>query len=442
MRLERHARSPHTVVSIRRRVRQRLAFVGALLLMATLVSLLAACSLPFGDTSSSPAPLPTATATPRPPTPEEIAAQMVSKMSLEDKLGQMIIIQFYETTYTPAQQQMVKPYHPGGVILYGYSMGTAQQVKGLLAGGQKDSPIPMFTYLDLEGGYVDRLAQYLGPRMSAPQMAASGDPTVAQREGAKTAKDLLSFGFNADLAPDVDVAIVNGPDQYGRSFGKTPDMVTKYSSAWIDGLQSGGVVGTPKHFPGLGAATIDAHKGLPVVNRTKAQLETTEFAPYKALIESGQMQMVMSTDVLMPALDPKLPAELSKPIITGILRDELHFNGVAITDALYMDGISATYSFTQAAILALEAGNDMIMAPWRPSMVQSIIAGMKAELQKGKITQAQIDTSVTRILALKIRYHLLPGAIGTSTPTASPSATPTGTRTPTAERDLPHWKAA
>jgi beta-N-acetylhexosaminidase len=393
-------------------------------------------SLPFGDASSASTPLPTATATPRPPTPEEIAAQMVSKMSLEDKLGQMIIIQFYETTYTPAQQQMVKPFHPGGVILYGYSMGTAQQVKGLLASGQKDSPIPMFTFLDLEGGYVDRLAQYLGPRMSAPQMAASGDPAVAQREGAKTAKDLLSFGFNADLAPDVDVAIVNGPDQYGRTFGKTPDVVTKYAGSWIDGLQANGVVGSPKHFPGLGAATIDAHKGLPVVNRTKEQLEATEFGPDKALIASGQMQMVMSTDVLMPALDPKLPAELSKPIITGVLRDELGFKGVAITDALYMDGISATYTFTQAAVLAFEAGNDMIMAPWRPSMVQSIITGMKAELQKGKITQEQIDVSVTRILALKIRYHVLPGAGGSATPTVAPN----GTRTPSAE--LPRQQAA
>ena len=399
-------------------------------LVAALVSLLAGCSLPFGDASNTPS-LPTATPTPRPPTPEEIAAQMVSKMSLEDKLGQMIIMQFYEPTYTPAQQQMVKPFHPGGVILYGYSMGTAQQVKDLLAGGQKDSPIPMFTFLDLEGGVVDRLAQYLGPRMSAPKMAASGDPAIARAEGAKTAKDLLSFGFNADLAPDVDISIVCSTDQWGRTFGKTPDAVTQYASAWIDGLQSNGVVGVPKHFPGLGAAVIDAHKGLPVINRTKEQLEETEFAPFKALMASGQMQMVMSTDVLMPALDPDLPAEISKPIITGVLRNELGFKGVAITDALYMQGITDRFSFTQAAIMAFEAGNDMIMAPWRPNMLQAIITGMKAELQNGKITQKQIDASVTRILALKIRYNLISGATGGSTPTTTPSTTKTPATTPT-----------
>jgi beta-N-acetylhexosaminidase len=399
-------------------------------LVAALISLLAGCSLPFGDASNTPS-LPTATATPRPPTPEEIAAQMVSKMSLEDKLGQMIIMQFYEPTYTPAQQQMVKPFHPGGVILYGYSMGTAQQVKDLLAGGQKDSPIPMFTFLDLEGGVVDRLAQYLGPRMSAPKMAASGDPAIARAEGAKTAKDLLSFGFNADLAPDVDISIVCSTDQWGRTFGKTPDAVTQFASAWIDGLQSNGVVGVPKHFPGLGAAVIDAHKGLPVINRTKEQLEETEFTPFKALIASGQMQMVMSTDVLMPALDADLPAEISKPIITGVLRNELGFKGVAITDALYMQGITDRFSFTQAATMAFEAGNDMIMAPWRPNMLQAIVTGMKAELQKGKITQQQIDASVTRILALKIRYNLISGATGGATPTTTPSTTKTPATTPT-----------
>ena len=407
------------------------SLAATLVLVAALASLLAGCSLPFGDSSSTTPQLPNATPTPRPPTPEEIAAQMVSKMSLEDKFGQMIIIQFYEPTYTALQQQMVKPFHPGGVILYGYSMGTAQQVKDLLAGGQKDSPIPMFTFLDLEGGLVDRLAQYLGPRMSAPKMAASGDPSIAHAEGAKTAKDLLSFGFNADLAPDVDISIVCSTDQWGRTFGKKPDAVTQYAGAWIDGLQSNGVVGVPKHFPGLGAAVIDAHKGLPVIDRTKEQLEATEFAPFKAMIASGQMQMVMSTDVLMPALDPDLPAEISKPIITGVLRNELGFKGVAITDALYMQGITDRFSFTQAAIMAFEAGNDMIMAPWRPNMVQGIITGMKNELQKGKITQEQIDASVTRILALKIRYNLISSATGAATPTVSPSTTKTPATTPT-----------
>lgn len=340
--------------------------------------------------------------------PETQAAMMVRQMSLAEKLGQLIIIQFTNMTYTPDQAALVVPFQPGGVILYSYAMGTAPQVRSLLADAQQDSQIPMFTFTDQEGGVVDRLAGYTGPHMGAPAIAATGNPQVASQQGARAAHDLQSLGFNADLAPDVDVALVNGPDQWGRTFGKDPQTVTTYAGAWLQGLQSQQVVGCLKHFPGLGAATTDAHTSLPVIVRTRPQFEATELAPYRALIATGQVAMVMSTDVLVPALDPTMPAELSRPIITGILRDELHFNGVAITDALYMAGIAAKWSFAQAAVLAIEAGNDMIMAPWSPALIRGILAGLKAALAKGDLTMAQLDASVQRILALKLRYHLLP----------------------------------
>jgi beta-N-acetylhexosaminidase len=363
---------------------------------------------------------------PRTLSTNQLAAQLVARMSLDDKLGQMIIIQFTDQTYTPEQAQLVKPYHPGGVILYSYAMGTAQQVRDLIAGAQRDSPIPMFTMTDLEGGWIDHLAQYVGPHMSAPAMAATGDPRVAEQQGAKAARDLLSMGFNTDLAPDVDVQLFDGPDQVGRTFGSTPQPVITYGGAFLDGLQSAGVPGCLKHFPGLGAATSDAHADLPVIDRSRDALEATELAPFRALIQSGQAQMIMSTDVLMPALDPALPAELSKPIITGVLRDELHFDGVAITDALYMKGIQDKYYFVQAAVMAIEAGNDMIMAPFTPGMVGGIVTRLKAELSAGRLSMSQVDDSVRRILALKLRYHLLPGPppIG-SGPQAAPIAAST-----------------
>jgi beta-N-acetylhexosaminidase len=383
----------------------------ASLLLALLTLTACSGSTPTASRAASTAPLTGAGVTQRslrPLSPEAQAALMVGGMSLDDKLGQLIVIQFTDTTYTAQQAQMVQPFHPGGVILYGYAMGSADQVRGLLAGAQRDSHIPMFTFTDLEGGVVDRLAPYVGDHMSAPAMAASGDPAVARRTGAQDARDLLSFGFNADLAPDVDVAVVMGPDQWGRTFGSTPDPVTTYAGAWLQGLQQGGVVGSLKHFPGLGAATTDAHKDLPVIDRSRAQLEATELAPYRALIDAGGVYMVMSTDELVPTLDPTMPAELSRPIITGILRNELHFDGVAITDALYMAGVADKWSFAQAAVLAIEAGNDMIMAPWQPGMVQDIISGLKQALAHGDLTMAQLNTSVRRILALKIRFHLLP----------------------------------
>jgi beta-N-acetylhexosaminidase len=339
---------------------------------------------------------------------DQVAEQMMAHLSLDDRLGQLIIMQFTEQTYTSAQAAMIQPYHPGGAILYSYAMGSAGQVKALLAGAQHDSPIPMLMMTDLEGGWIDHLAEYVGPHLSAPAMAASGDPHVATAEGARVARDLLSFGFNTNLAPDVDVELVAGPDQVGRDFGSTPEPVVTYAGAFLDGLQSQGVVGSLKHFPGLGGATTDAHTDLPTITRSRDELEATELAPYRALIASGQAQMVMSTDVLMPALDPTLPAELSRPIVTGVLRDELHFNGVAITDALYMTGIQSKYYFAQAAVMAIEAGNDMIMAPFTPGMIADVIAGLKAALASGALTMDQINASVQRIVALKLRYHLLP----------------------------------
>lgn len=343
------------------------------------------------------------------PSPEVQAARIVSQMSLDDKLGQLIIIQFTEQDYTPMQAALVQPFHPGGVILYDYAMGTADQVRALLAGAQADSPIPMLTMTDLEGGGVDHIARYVGPHISAPEMAASGDPNVATQAGVKFAQDMKSLGFNTDLAPDVDVELVDGPDQWGRTFGTTPQPVITYAGAFLRGLQSQNVVGCLKHFPGLGAATSDAHADLPEIDRTRAQIESTELAPYRALIATGQVQMIMSTDLLMPALDPNLPAEISRPIITGVLRDELHYNGVAITDALYMKGVSDKYPFVQAAVMAIEAGNDMIMAPFAPNMVSGIIDWLKSDIASGTYSMAQLDASVTRIIALKIRFHLMSG---------------------------------
>lgn len=383
------------------------------LLTLALVTLMAACASVAPSRAAQPTQPPlyvrrqSAPTLPRQLSIEQRATQMVARMSLDDKLGQMIVFQFTRQTYTPDQAAMVKPFHPGGVILYSYAMGTGQQVRALLAGAQHDSPIPMFTMTDLEGGWIDHLVAYAGPHMSAPAMAASGDPRVAQAQGAKVAHDLLSYNFNTDLAPDVDVELVAGPDQIGRTFGSTPAPVITYAGAFLDGLQQNDVAGCLKHFPGLGAATSDAHADLPVITRTRDQLEATELAPYRALIASGKAQMIMSTDVLMPALDPTMPAELSRPIVTGILRDELHFDGVAITDALYMKGIQNKYYFAEAAVMAIEAGNDMVMAPFTPGMIQDTINGLKAAIASGALSMNQVNSSVRRILALKLRSHIL-----------------------------------
>ncbi len=177
-------------------------------------------------------------------------------------------------------------------------------------------------------------------------------------------------------------------------------------------IQGDGEIACLKHFPGLGAATTDAHQDLPVVNRSRDQLYSTELAPYKYFVQShnklNNPGMIMTTDVLMPALDPTMPAELSHTIITDILRHQLGYDGVVLTDALYMLGIANKWSLPQAVVLAIEAGNDMILGVRDSSVLSESVAALKQAIANGSLSMEHIDESVARIIALKIQYNLWP----------------------------------
>jgi len=235
---------------------------------------------------------------------------------------------------------------------------------------------------------------------------------VATQQGLKAAHDLLSLGINENLAPDVDVNLVNGYDMVTRSFGNTPDAVVKYASAYIKALQGAGVVGCIKHYPGLGDAVPDAHATLPVVNQTRDQIYSIDLAPFKAFIQSPDALMypgmIMPTDVLMPAIDPVYPAELSHIFMTDILRKQFGYDGVVLTDALYMQGIVKQWSMNTAAVMALNVGNDMLMGPTGADQMLSMINALKAALQNGTLSKARVDEAATRIIALKMEYHLMP----------------------------------
>jgi beta-N-acetylhexosaminidase len=293
-------------------------------------------------------------------------------MSLDDKLGQLFFPMFPCCGYTPATAAMVQQLHIGGGLLYALNVPNASFTRNLLSTAQAHSPVPMLFTVDEEGGGVDRLRAVYGWRPGPAQMVNSGSTSYAQDQGARTARDMAALGFNVNLAPDVDVQLVAGPNQVGRTFGSDPQTVTTYAGAFLTGLQDNGVVGCLKHFPGLGAAGIDAHQGLPVINRTRQQIEDVELAPYRALVATGKAQCVMTTDLLMPAIDPDMPAELSPTIIDGVLRGELGFDGVVMTDALYMQGISSRYSLPEAAVRAILAGCDMMEGMSSPAQVRAM----------------------------------------------------------------------
>jgi beta-N-acetylhexosaminidase len=344
----------------------------------------------------------------RPLTLSDIANAYIQQMSLNDELGQLFIPTFLAGGYTRNNAGLIEQLHPGGVILYAGNTQTAAAAHATIAAAQAHSPLPLLVTVDEEGGGVDRLSAIYGPHPSARQIADSRSTTYAESQGARIAHEMATLGFNVDLAPDVDVQLVSGPDLGSRNFGTDPATVITYADAFVTGLQNNNVLATPKHFPGLGAASIDAHLGLPVINRTRDQIEAVELAPYRNLFATGQVGAVMTTDLLMPALDPNLPAELSPTIINGVLRGELGFDGVVITDALYMDGITQRFSEPEAGVLSILAGCDMLEGPMTPDQMMGMENALRAALQSGRLTKDRIDQSVRRILVLKMRMGLIP----------------------------------
>ncbi|HXZ04272.1 MAG TPA: glycoside hydrolase family 3 N-terminal domain-containing protein, partial [Ktedonobacteraceae bacterium] len=295
-------------------------------------------------------------------------------------------------------------------------MNTFTQTKNDITRMQQKAWMPLLISTDEEGGFVQRIMNIFGDRPGALETFQTGNIQNAAKLANRIAHDLQSIGINTDLAPDVDVPVVQGPDQYMRTWGYTPQEVINWGGTYLRAMQEDGEIACLKHFPGLGAATTDAHQDLPVVNRSRDQLYSTELAPYKYFLQSQNKLdtpgMIMTTDVLMPTLDPTMPAELSHTIVTDILRHQLGYNGVVLTDALYMLGIANKWSLPQAVVLAIEAGNDMILGVRDSGVLAQSVAALKQAIVNGSLSMERIDESVTRILALKIQYHLLP-----STPT-------------------------
>jgi beta-N-acetylhexosaminidase len=401
-------------------------------ILCCMVLFLSGCAgLSFGTSALTPTPgrsvTPTATAEHRKPTatstPQAVdvtqrdlakAQQIMAGMSLEQKLGQLILVEYLGNNYANSGlQEMVEQQYVGGFMFqqvngnFAAPDNVASNVYAFSQQATNDAKVPLMIATDQEGGLVNRLYVFHGYLPSAETMAASGNPNYVLGQGAQAAKWMEQLGINTDLAPVVDVHTVDPPVLETRMFGNTPSTVETYAGAFLAGLQQNGVAGCLKHFPGLGAITSDPHAGLPTVNRSMAQLDAIDLAPYQMMIGKDQPAMIMTTDVLMPAIDPSLPAELSPKAIDGVLRGQLGYNGVVITDGLYMQGISDRWSLGQAAVLSILAGDDLIEGPYTPNLVASVINALEQAIQQGKLTLSRIDQSVERILLLKIRYGMI-----------------------------------
>jgi beta-N-acetylhexosaminidase len=370
---------------------------------------LSGCASAFSTNQSTPT-APGATATPTLTTESDFAQALVAKMSLDEKLGQMVIVEFPGPTLSDDLKQMITGYHIGGVLIENKN-GNAQtrdQLITLNQGIQAQAAIPLFISTDFEGGPVNELRLITGERPSETAIGETGDPQVAYNAGLSAARDLTALGLNVNFMPIVDVLTnPNNPGLMDRTFGSDPTLVTTMGRAYLQGLTAGGIIGSLKHFPGLGSANVDPHKSLPVMDRSLAQLNSVDLVPYRTLINEGIVPMVMVTHILSQQLDPNLPTSLSPAVITDLLRNQLNFKGVIICDTLWMGGISDTYSMPQAAVLTIQAGTNLLLGPRGLQETETMLAGMKQAVMNGTISMAKIDSSVELILEMKLHYHLL-----------------------------------
>ncbi len=343
-------------------------------------------------------------------TPQDYINLILSQMTLDQKLGQMMIVQFVGPDYGLEISTMVTQYNIGAVLIFpaNNNVVSKAQLKGLIQQMQSNSTIPLAVAIDQEGGMVDRLINLDGARRSATSIGLTNDPAQATAAGVQDAKDLSSYGINLNLAPVVDVTNVYNSQMYQRTFGDNPTLVTKMAEAYLQGLQqSGKVLGTLKHFPGLGDVAADPHSSVPHLNRSLSQLEAIDWAPYRSLIQQGNIHAIMVTHEIVSAVEASKPSSLSYKLVTGILRNQMGFNGVIMTDSLTMEGITAYYTEAQAAALAIEAGSDILMGASTPNDVAKMITGIKQAMASGEISQQRIDDSVRRILMLKYQMGLL-----------------------------------
>jgi beta-N-acetylhexosaminidase len=336
----------------------------------------------------------------------------LSHMSLDEKLGQMFLVESVYRYYSADVNTMVSNLHAGAMIIYAQNMSSLQQLHDYIATIQAHAALPMMVSMDEEGGVVDRLGPFDGPLPAAQDLAMSGDPHKAWLAAARAAKNMQALGINTDLAPVVDVRAVPNAVEYTRLFSP-PDhyndvaMTDKFAGAFLQGLQQNGEIACLKHWPGIGSTVDDPHLTLPTITRSRAQLEALDFAAFRNLL-ADQPGMIMVTHVMVPAIDSTLPATLSPKLVQGVLRGELGYDGVVMTDSLYMEGIRLHYSLGEAAVLSVLAGDDLLEGAWDSGTMLEMLSALKTAIKQGRISQARIDQSVRRILLLKERYGLLP----------------------------------
>jgi beta-N-acetylhexosaminidase len=340
---------------------------------------------------------------------------LLAAMSLEHKVGQMFMVRLYGGGLTEAGRDLLQTWQPGAAVLLATDDMPPEQITRLTNSYQEAITTaggpPLLIAVDQEGGIIARLKHGFTTWPVPMLVTAADDPDLAYRVGERMAAELRAVGINMNLAPVADLRTnLDNPIIGRRSPGSDPHLVGRGLAGVVRGMQSAGVLATLKHFPGHGDTSEDSHVVMPAVEHSRDRLEAVELPPFIAGIEAGAAA-VMTAHIWFPAFDPALPlpASLSHNVVTGLLREELSFDGLVVTDALDMDAIDTVYSPERAAVMAVQAGTDLVLIgahigeTVQARAMQAVVEAVRAE----EIDEARIDDSVRRILQTKRRFDLL-----------------------------------
>lgn len=336
---------------------------------------------------------------------------IINNMTLSQKIGQMFVVGFNGTTMSSTLSNAISNYNFGNVIYMAYNVSSPSTLTSMSNKIQtkmvESNSVPAFISTDQEGGRVARLTNGGTHFISQMAMAATNNPHDAYLEGAAVGKELRSYGINLDFAPVLDVN--NNPDNpiIGiRSYSDNPLLASLYGNNFINGLHEEGVLACPKHFPGHGNTAVDSHYGLPVITSSMDELYQVELAPFISAIQNG-VDTIMTTHIIFNAIDTVYPATLSEKVLTGLLRNTLHYNGVIVTDGMGMDAIDKYFGSPDiTSVLAVKAGVDILTYT---SINEPIIAhkALMNSVKTGEIDEERINESVRRILLAKLEKGIL-----------------------------------